>query len=544
MTGLRGALTLAAFVLAGATAAANGPRFLPDDPIRVDPDTLPIAKPAEVSLSNVYDVLENTLLHRARGVTPPAVNVNTLGEVPNSSWFTNRIGSRRMSIEEIARGATTVGPPDVSRPLTVIAAKSGGITPGFTIRDARGHVYGVKFDPELHPNLSTAADAIGSRVFHALGYHVPQNDVAYIRREQLVIDSKARVTLSGGKKRTMTEADLDRTLSRAARVPDGRIRIVASLRLAGEPLGPFQYHGTRTDDPNDVFPHEHRRELRGLRVFAAWLNHDDSRSINTQDMYVEGEQGRHVRHHLIDFSSSLGSGSNARREIAPQNARAGNEYLMELGPMLRSLFTLGIWERPWHNVRFPQHPGVGNFEADFFRPELWRPEYPNPAFARMRDDDAFWAAAILHRFTHEAIRAVVATGELGDADAERYLADTLIKRRDKSLAHYLARVNPLASFTVEGGDLRFANIGEAEGLGTAEGYDVEWSRFDNATGEHDALGGAVAATARSVPIPASAGEYVAARIRTRAAAQPGWANPVRVFLRRGAPWTVVGVERE
>ena len=541
---MRRTAALVACALATAASAWPGTRFLPDDPIRADPDHLPIAKPAEVRLSNVYDVLENTLFHRAHGAPRRAVNVNTLGEVPDSSWFTNRIGARPMTVDEIVRGATTAGPPDVSRPITVIAAKSGGITPGFTVRDARGHVYFVKLDPAAYPNLATAADVIGSRFLHAAGYHVPQNDVAYLRRQQLVIDPGARVALAGRGKRRMTEADLERNLAHAARLPDGRIRIVASLRLPGEPLGPFQYHGTRGDDPNDVFPHEDRRELRGLRVLAAWLNHDDSRGVNTQDMYVEGENGRYVRHHLIDFSSTLGSGSNALREIAPQNPRAGNEYVVELGPMLRSLVTLGLWERPWRAVRYPAYPGVGNIEADLYRPERWRPEYPNPAFERMRDDDAFWAASILHAFSDEAIRAVVGTGELGNPESERYLADTLIKRRDKTVAYYFARVNPLDGFSVAQGALRFRNLGESAGLGRAEGYDVEWSKFDNATGRHEALGGALSVEGPSVPIPVTGAAFVAARIRTRASSQPGWAKVVEVYLRRGDPWEVVAVERE
>jgi len=536
--------------VAATALAAAPPRFLPDDPVRVDPDRLPIAKPAEVDLSTAYDVIENTFQHRPGGDVPAAVNVNTLGEVPDSSWFTNRIGARAMSVEEIARGAATVGPPDVAQPLTVIASKSGGITPGFTMRDARGNVYFVKFDPAAHPNLSTAADVIGSRFFHAFGYHVPQNDVAYIRREQLRIDPGARVTVSGGKKRPMTEDDLDRNLASAARLPDGRIRIVASLGLAGEPLGPFQYRGTRGDDANDVFPHEHRRELRGLRVFAAWLNHDDSRSLNTQDMFLAGDGGGYVRHHLIDFSSTLGSGSNARREIAPQNPRAGNEYVMELAPMLRTLFSLGLWERPWRRVPYPEHPGVGRIEADFFRPEAWRPEYPNPAFERMRDEDAFWAAAIVHEFSDDAVRAAVATGELGDAESERYLVDTLIRRRDKTVAHYFPRTNPLASFAVEGSALRFRNLGEEAGLGRAEGYDVEWSVFDNATGRHLPLGSPVSGPVSvsvpvpvPVPVPDHDAAFLAARISTRSSTCPAWARPVTVYLRRGAGWEVVGIER-
>ena len=37
----------------------------------------------------------------------PARNVNALDEVPDSSWFTNRLGRRPMTAEEIARGACT-----------------------------------------------------------------------------------------------------------------------------------------------------------------------------------------------------------------------------------------------------------------------------------------------------------------------------------------------------------------------------------------------------------------------------------------------------
>ena len=46
-------------------------------------------------------------------------------------------------------------------------------------------------------------------------------------------------------------------------------------------------------------------------------------------------------------------------------------------------------------------------EADFFTPELWKPEYPNAAFENMRPDDAFWAARIVAQFDAEIVRALV-----------------------------------------------------------------------------------------------------------------------------------------
>jgi hypothetical protein len=536
---------LAAFAAALALlpAAAGAQKFLPDDPLRKDPDDLPVPRPKTVELSTTYDVLEHTFLHRPHGRIPRAGNVNTLGEVPDSSWFTNRIGVREMSIEEIVKGSNQLEGPDVGRPVTVIAAKSGGITPGFTIKDARGEVFFVKFDPVRNPNLSTAADVIGAKLFHALGYHVPENYIAYLRRDQLTIGPDSRVSVPGGKKRKMTEADLDRSLASAARLPDGRVRIVASRRLAGEPLGPYKYHGTRPDDANDVFPHEHRRELRGLRVVSAWLNHDDSRSVNSQDMYVRSGELGHVRHHLIDFSSSLGSGSNPRREIAPQNPRAGNEYIVELGPGLRSLVTLGLWERAWRRVRFPAYPEIGNLEAEFFRPEAWRPEYPNPAFERMLPEDAFWAARLLHRLSADAVRAVVHAGEFIDPAAEKYLADTLVRRKDKTVAHYFGLLNPLADFQLAGGVLRFRNLGVEAGVAAAEGYEYQWHRLSNADGALTPLGGPQQTTALEVPVPEEGADYLMVRLRTRGPRKE-WGKAVDVFLRREGGWTLVGVDRE
>ena len=72
-------------------------------------------------------------------------------------------------------------------------------------------------------------------------------------------------------------------------------------------MGNFTHFGTRPDDPNDIYPHEHRRELRANRVFSAWIAHDDSRALNTLDMLVTANGKSHIKHYMFDFGAILGS---------------------------------------------------------------------------------------------------------------------------------------------------------------------------------------------------------------------------------------------
>ena len=66
-----------------------------------------------------------------------ARNINTIDEVPDSSWFTNRIVARPVSVEEAVRGPVTGGGPAPGT-WTVVHAKEAGFSPGFTIEDAAG----------------------------------------------------------------------------------------------------------------------------------------------------------------------------------------------------------------------------------------------------------------------------------------------------------------------------------------------------------------------------------------------------------------------
>ena len=521
----------------------HGQRFLPDDPIRADADDLPIPMPEPRSLSRIVDLLENSFSNRpAKGeAVLPAQNVNTLGEVPDSSWFHNRLGSRPMSPAELARGPNRQA-PDVSRPWRIVSAKTEGITPGFIIRDSRGETYFIKFDPLEHPQLATSAEAVSTRFFHAFGYHVPENHLVRILPANLQVVSESTLREGRGKKRVMAQADVDRILRLVPRLPDEKIQVLASRLLPGRPLGPFEYFGTRSDDANDIFRHENRRELRALRIFAAWLNHDDSRSINTLDMYLpRGDQG-YVKHHLLDFGSCLGSGS-----IERQSRRAGNEYLVQWPPILKAGLTLGLWDRPWRHVNYPEHPGVGRFEAEYFQPQHWKPEYPNPAFQRMLPEDAFWAVRILMRLDRESIRAVVRTGQLVDAESEEYLVRTLLERRRKIVRHYLAGINALDEFRVRNRDgalvLEFSDLSLREAPNKSPTYLYEWSEFDNGTRQSRSLGPAGSSTGSSIPLPPARPEFLKVRIRPVSGPANGGSHPVCVYLRTQPGMAVVGIDR-
>ena len=375
-----------------------------------------------------------------------AWNVNALDEVPNSSWFQNRIGFFQYTPEEIARAACKDTPslsPDSK--WEIIAAKPNGAYPGFFIKSGEDR-YLLKFDGPVQPGRATSADVIGSKIFWAAGYHVPCNEVIYFRRGILTIAKDATAEDEYGRKKPITAEDVETVLEKAYRTKDGLLRASASRFLPGMPLGPFSYEGRRDDDPNDHVPHQHRRELRAARIISAWLHHHDAREQNTLDVWLtdQGESKKnYIRHYMIDFGDCLGS----RWAFDPISRRFGYSYFIDYDQVVVDLLTFGAYPRPWHDLKI--NPAVeifGYFNVKDFRPTSWVPEYPNPAFSEMRYDDALWMARILAQFTKEQLRAVVRTAQLGSEYAEEYLLDTLMGRRDKILRAYFTRYAPLTDF--------------------------------------------------------------------------------------------------
>src|SRR6266481_6393555 len=312
----------------GAASIGARKKFYSDDPLWAMPRPHAVVNAAKRTLSEYYDFFENSLFppgQRAKhtGVYLPSEAINTVNEVPDSAWYTNRHGSRPMSLDELKQGPGDTTPP-AAGVWTVTAAKNEGVTPGFRIRDAAGRQYLLKFDPLSNPEMASAADRITSRFFHALGYNVPENYVVYFDRSRISIGGGSMLRDSSGKQRAITERDVEEMLAKTPRSADGEYRALASRVIPGQPLGPFEYFGTRSDDPNDLVAHEHRRDLRALRTFAAWLGHDDSKALNTLDMLVTENDVPYIKHYLIDFGASLGSAS-----FMANSPRDGNVYLFD-----------------------------------------------------------------------------------------------------------------------------------------------------------------------------------------------------------------------
>jgi hypothetical protein len=540
------AVVLAVSLALAAVAVASSPRFYPDDPIWAENDkAFDASKVVPMEDTNGYDFLVNTVLNPGEQRDVRALNVNTLDDVPDSSWFTNRIGRREMSIAEIVRG------PDQFERISldgwvVSAGKGTGAQPGFRMTDPSGHLYQIEVDPPSNPELATAAEIIGTAFYHAFGYHTVAVYLATVDADALVISEKATIRdPMNGKRRAFTRRDLNDVFRKAARQPDGRYRVLVSRFADGKPLGNFRYYGTRPDDPNDIVAHEHRRELRGARVFGAWLNHDDSRGVNSLDM-LETDNGKSwVKHYMFDFGSILGSGT-----VFAQRDRAGNEYLFEHRPGWLSLATLGFYIRPWMLIDYPDAPkAIGQLEGEAFEPETWKPEYPNPAFRNMRPDDAFWAARIVSRFGERQVRAIVQKAQYSDSRATDYLVRTLMMRREKVLRTWLNKVNPVVDPVLAAdGTFTFANAAVDAAVATAaQSYSLHWFAYDNAADARTNAGEAVATTtlAARAPLAMLQGhEYIGVTITAAHPAQKEWSKPATFYFRRTATgWQWVGAER-
>lgn len=525
-------------------ADAEQPKFYSDDPLSKERDTQDAsgAKPVEIDL--VYDLAENLFSKPGdKTVNVRAQNINTIDEVPDSSWYTNRLD---LTAEKVAKGPNTTEGPASSQ-WTVVASKNDGVTPGFTIEDSAGVRWFIKPDPPGYLGMATGAEVAATKLFWALGYYVPETHIAALNPTNLVIAEGTMIKTPAGNKRKMKEGDIKKMLRRAAKNPDGSYRVMASKALEGQPLGGFRFYGTRPDDPNDIIPHEHRRELRGYKVFAAWLNHVDCKALQSLDTLIAENGKSFVRHHLLDFSSTLGSGS-----IYPHQYWEGYEQIMEKGGHIgKDVIAFGFLVEPYRTDPFFESSSVGRIPENYngWDPDSWEPRASNAAFRKVRDDDKFWAARKLMAITDDMILAAVQSGQLSDAKSEEFLVAILKERRRAILQKYLTVINPVVNPNLnEDGVLEFENAAVSAGFANApERYQVNWYRYDNSNGQSNRIGGVTVTETRAQSpsgFPQQVGAYIKVEISAKSAEHPSWESPVHAFFVRTAEgWKLVGFER-
>ena len=402
-----------------------------------------------------------------------ALNFDAFGEVSDSSWFTNRNGWKRMSLEEISRGPKQGTGPEATGPWEIDSAKVEGFSPGFNIIDARGDKYVIKFDPYGYMELGSGAEVVSTLLFYAAGYNVPENYVVYFDPDILKMGESCMLVDEKGVRCEMTVNDFDKIMQKVEHLPDGRVRAVASKFLQGEKLlGGFRYMNTRDDDPNDIIPHEHRRELRGLYVMSAWLKHLDIKDANSLDVYINENSRRYIKHYLIDFGSTLGSSVEG-----PMPAFRGHENEFDSRAAFSNLFTLGLNVRDWEKAPEILYPSIGRFGTWGFHPGKTAMNYSNPAFSYRTNLDGYWGAKLVMSFTDEQIAVAVRQGQYSDPDAESHLLEVLKQRRDITGSYWFSKVNCMDNFTLSelalgSYELRFEDLGLEHGL-----WNLEQTRY-------------------------------------------------------------------
>jgi hypothetical protein len=467
--------------IAIAMSCAGGPRpFAFRAPLVVDSDTQLVSvacrpepsikepararcAPADYVSPFVWDQVDNLVFARVShalsiDVGGEAANATSLDEVADSSWFENRIGAAPLSIEQRTLGACKPAdllPDEVADGTWLVDhGKDNGSTRGFRVDVPGKGRYMLKADDTGVAERASAASVIGAALYNAAGFSTTCEQVVLIARAQLTLAPDLTITSNAGTTVPFDAAALDAVLASSTQVA-GRTRMQASKWLPGLPLGPFRYVGVRDDDPNDVIAHEDRRELRGSRLLAAWINHWDAREQNSMDLWLARDTKMtrsspgYVRHYIVDTSDTIGGGLTS----AAATLRLGQAHLVSLRDVLLDFVTLGALERPWDRARATVgREKFGLFSVRDFDPEHWRALYPNPAMLRMTERDGAWMARIIARFTADDIRAIAAAGQFSDARDAAYLAKVLIERQHEILVRYLTRLSPIADVHAVGTD--------------------------------------------------------------------------------------------
>ncbi|NUP06926.1 MAG: hypothetical protein HOW73_12810 [Polyangiaceae bacterium] len=476
---LTGSVLVLLGVGAGLGCASPEPRRFPlKDPVWVDDDLKPVAvpckeitnddgeketicRPEEYVSPFAWDVGDKTIFRPmsqffAMDFGFEAKNVNAMDEVPDSSWFTNRIGVRPFTKEELVRGScpeTMLDPEkDADGSWVIDQGKPNGANPGFRVNIKGVGKFMLKADQAREGEKATGATAIATRIYHAAGWYAACDTVVYVPKRLLSLKPGLKFADNSGVEKNFDQPAMEKILE-GAQKRNGEYRMLASRWLDGRTVGPFKYEETRRDDPNDVIDHEDRRDLRGARLIAAWLGHFDSREQNSMTTWhaVDSKNKDASPGYTLHWYLDLGDCFGSHWEWDSLNRRINKSYYFDPGDVAADLLTLGIPHRPWDEGKVVKGAELfAYFPLDDFEPEDWKGGYPNPAFQRMTEHDGAWAARIITRFSDDLVAEAVKVGDYSDKFHTEVLTKALIKRRNKIRERYFKNLSPLADVRVTG----------------------------------------------------------------------------------------------
>ncbi len=492
---------LTIILLASALAACapkTGLRYPPVMWLR-DNDRTPIAKPetrrryepTDSAYSYVYEgwnqamgAVDNIASLQEKiipGGKEEAFDIDNFDEVPDSTWFTNRIGRFALSAKAMAQPFDPKMAPEATGPLTILSAMTLGKVPRLYVEDAVGRRYILTFDPPGFPGIATGGELIASLLLKEIGYNVAPSYVIELKADRLALGGHAVTRGKYAVERPLTQQDFQYILDRIQMGGRTSVRALATLAPVGEPLGPFSFSGTRYQDTNDRIPHQYRRVLRGYRIFSALINNTEIRDSGTLDTFVTTNSPKgYVRHNLFDLSTAFGNPweltedfgkSKSAKEQEEKTRDADLNY--GVGGATAAMLTFGFYKPPAQAADCDDRfEGYAFLPTCRFNPEKWNVQLPNEAFVDMTGRDAFWAARIIMRLSDETITKIVQLAAFPDKPLERYITAQLIERRNQIGLYWFAQLNPLDAFTLQQTDkgmlLTFDDLAVHYGFTTLE----------------------------------------------------------------------------
>lgn len=406
-------------------------RFANAKPVAVYNDMQPVPVPEKNDFYKsyyTYDLLVQRPIVKGMIVSKraPGRDVNAVDDVPASSWYTPRLGYRKISPEALLKGPRKIGPPQL--PVRVAKAKLAGGNPGFIIKDSRNYLYLVKFDPPEFPGIETTTALIVNRLYWGFGYNVPEDYLVYFHKDDFHVAENGKIR----------QEDVDEILSLVAPPKNGVYRTTVSLFLKGIIMGPIPATGTRKGDLNDKFAHENRRILRALRVFNAFTNHTDMRIDNSLDVY-EGEAGKgFVRHYMLDFGEAF-----AGHAMEHGRLWDGFDHMFSFRYMFQNLLTLGARVESWENLKHTPWQSVGTFESKIYDPATWKEVLPYVPIHYSGPEDNYWAAKVLGALTEDHFRALAEAAQFPEKGATGYIVKVLNERQRKTVDYFIGKVSPI-----------------------------------------------------------------------------------------------------